>query len=281
MDRIRQGEFHVKNPFNHKVRHVDARPKAVHSIVFWSKNLGPFLSLGADRELEKRGYPLFFNLTLNSESKLLEPALPPLARRLAHARTICDRFGPETLAWRFDPICFFSVDKGQRQHNLEAFPPLADTLAGMGVKSCTTSFYGPYAKVNTRIRFLERRGQRPVEFIHVGFEERLDILCRMAGQLSQRGMELQLCCQPDLTAALEKEGIRAAPGRCIDGHRLKALFGGHPERRRDYGQRSKQGCTCTRSVDIGSYQDHPCHHNCLFCYAHTGLDLRIQQGKEK
>lgn len=65
----------------------------------------------------------------------------------------------------------------------------------------------------------------------------------------------------------------ASPNACINGHLYKALFGGNPEIRGDYGQRRKQGCQCTKSFDIGSYEDHPCFHNCLFCYARTGLDI--------
>ena len=37
--------------------------------------------------------------------------------------------------------------------------------------------------------------------------------------------------------------------------------------RRDTGQRVQKGCGCKVSVDIGVYHQHPCYHNCLFCYA--------------
>jgi len=43
MERIRLGFFEVKNPYTRKVQTVAASKESVHSIVFWSKNYGPFL----------------------------------------------------------------------------------------------------------------------------------------------------------------------------------------------------------------------------------------------
>ena len=45
----------------------------------------------------------------------------------------------------------------------------------------------------------------------------------------------------------------------------------------DSGQRKATGCGCTVSVDVGSYGLHPCHHNCLFCYANPACDQRRHQ----
>ena len=41
---------------------------------------------------------------------------------------------------------------------------------------------------------------------------------------------------------------------------------------KDSGQRRAAGCTCGVSKDIGSYNLHPCSHNCLFCYANPTCD---------
>ena len=43
--------------------------------------------------------------------------------------------------------------------------------------------------------------------------------------------------------------------------------------RKDTGQRVKAGCGCTVSVDIGSYRQQPCYHNCLFCYANPASGI--------
>ena len=281
MSCIRRGEFQVTNPFNRRTKTVIATPETIHSIVFWSKNYGPFLDLGCHRELEEMGHRLFFNFTVNSPCPPLEPRLPPLEQRLDQVRRLVRSWGAGAVVWRFDPICFYRMGNGPRKHNLQDFLPLADAMAQWGVSTCITSFYDAYGKVNQRVRYLARQGSVSPTFVEPGESEKLDILHRMADQLAQRGIQLHLCCQKELLDQLKNQGIKVHPGRCINGHALESLYGGNPEQKRDYGQRSKLGCRCTRAVDIGSYQDHPCPHNCLFCYARTGLDTRMGQGKEK
>ena len=81
MERIKQGFFNVTNPYNKVTKQVDAHPDKVHTIVFWSKNYGPFLKSGACNELKKMGYNLFFNFSINSEASMLEPRVPSLKNR--------------------------------------------------------------------------------------------------------------------------------------------------------------------------------------------------------
>ena len=50
MQGIEKGFFDVVNPYNRKTSRVDARPRRIHSIVFWSKNFGPLLD-----SLQKKG----------------------------------------------------------------------------------------------------------------------------------------------------------------------------------------------------------------------------------
>ena len=91
-------------------------------------------------------------------------------------------------------------------------------------------------------------------------------------------IQLHLCCEKKLYDQVKPGGANIFENACINGPFLEKLYGGSPETRRDSGQRAKKGCRCTRSIDIGSYQDHPCYHNSLFCYAHTKIDTRIKQG---
>ncbi len=83
MDRIDKGYFEVVNPYNRRTSIVPATPAEVHTIVFWSKNFGPFITGRYGEKLIDAGYHLFFNYTLNSESPLLEPNLPPLQTRMS------------------------------------------------------------------------------------------------------------------------------------------------------------------------------------------------------
>lgn len=272
LDRIEKGYFAVTNPFNRQSRRVDATPKDIHTIVFWSKNYGPFLGLEAHKILARKGFHLFFNFTINTPLKELEPGLPDLSSRLEQIRRIAREFSPVQIAWRFDPICFY--EKGSKVfNNLDAFEYIAGQLSQLGIKQCITSFYDPYKKVSARIQRMGGSGGPGLKFIDPGVERRADIIRSMAQFLTPLGMALSLCCEKEL---MDAAGLHAdaSPNACINGHLYKTLFGGEPEIRADYGQRRKKGCKCTKSFDIGSYEDHPCYHNCLFCYARTGFDIK-------
>jgi hypothetical protein len=65
MEQISKGVFEVVNPFNQHVSVVPAMADRVHTIVFWSKNFGPFIDHGYDQQLLELGYHLFFNFTIN------------------------------------------------------------------------------------------------------------------------------------------------------------------------------------------------------------------------
>ncbi|WP_022664786.1 DUF1848 family protein [Desulfospira joergensenii] len=288
MDRIQKGGFRIKNPYNQKERFVSVTPDNTHSIVFWSKNYGPFLDREADRILTDLGYPLFFNFTINSQSTVLEPGIPPLGERLSQLARLSGRFGPDRIAWRFDPICFFKKDDGRMENNLKDFPIIADAAADLGIPKCVTSFYDAYAKVKRRVNQMISRGKPKITFHDPGQEEKIKILERMAAFLGSRKIRLSLCCESGLFREIseKQENVpdqKESPGpfmeenACIDGPLLKRIYKGNPLLARDYGQRSKLGCRCTKSIDIGSYEDHPCFHDCLFCYANTGMDTRTKK----
>jgi len=272
LDRIEKGCFFVTNPFNRQSRRVNATPKDIHTIVFWSKNYGPFLDLSAHKILAQKGFHLFFNFTINTPLKELEPGLPDLSDRLDQARRIARDLSPPQVGWRFDPICFYEKD-GRVFNNLDAFEYIAGQLSQMGIKQCVTSFYDPYKKVAARIKRMAGPDRPMLKFIDPGMDRKAKIIRSMAQFLKPLGMDLFLCCEKELMDAAGLQAY-ASSNACINGHRYKSLFGGHPETRKDYGQRRKKGCQCTRSFDIGSYEDHPCFHNCLFCYARTGLDIK-------
>ncbi|WP_321494986.1 DUF1848 domain-containing protein [uncultured Desulfobacter sp.] len=271
LDRIEQGYFLVTNPFNRQSRRINATPRDIHTIVFWSKNYGPFLDLRAHKLLAQKDFHLFFNFTINTPLKDLEPGLPDLSERLSQARRIAMATSPEQVAWRFDPICFY--EKGGRVfNNLDSFEYIAEELSQVGIKQCITSFYDPYKKVTARIKRMADPRRPGLRFIDPGTARKAEIIRSMIQCLKSLGMRLFLCCEKELMDAAGL-GRDASGSACINGNLYKTLFGGNPETRGDYGQRRKKGCQCTKSFDIGSYEDHPCFHNCLFCYARTGLDL--------
>ncbi len=260
MSQIREGRFAVKNPFNGAVSLVPAIPEAVHTIVFWSKDFGRFLSGGYGATLTDAGYHLFFNFTVNSSSSILEPHIAPLEDRLEQARELCRRFGPETVQWRFDPICFYQ--KGDATgNNLTDFPGIAEQMAACGVRRCITSFADIYAKV-------KRRTSNTPEFTFIdpSIEKKIRVLEKMAARLETLDMNLYTCCEKEVTDALPASSS-ITPSVCIPNRCLVDIFGGRLSFAKDAGQRKSKGCGCLASKDIGAYDAHPCYHDCLYCYA--------------
>ena len=82
MQQIKNGHFEVVNPYNRHVSIVPATPDKVHTILFWSKNFGPFIKSGFGEKLRKTGFNLYFNFTINFKEPLFEPNVPDLEERI-------------------------------------------------------------------------------------------------------------------------------------------------------------------------------------------------------
>jgi len=262
---INRGSFEVINPYNRQVSIVPATPDNVHTIVFWSKNFGPFIESGFGERLKEEGYNLFFNFTINSDSTLLEPNLPPLKERFKQLDYLCGHFDAKSINWRFDPICFYKTKDGIFD-NLHDFNLIASKAARSGIRRCITSFMDDYAKIQKRIASIP-----DFSFIDPLLESKKEIVLKMKKELSSKNISLQTCCEKELLETLPPDsGIRKSS--CIPNDLLMEIFGGNLSLKKDSGQRIKNGCGCLASVDIGSYSLHPCYHNCLFCYANPSSD---------
>jgi len=277
MDHINLGFFNIKNPYNKTIKKVEVSGDSIHSIVFWSKNYDAFIKARAGEKLTHLGFNIYFNFTINSEISLLEPNLPSLEERLEQLDKLSSVFGPEKISWRFDPICFYQIgDKSPGENNLSNFARIAQKASKLGIKKCVTSFFDNYTKIQRRLKFLSQKNHQAVFFTDPSLDKKKKIIHRMEKHLATTGITLYLCCEKEVFSTLDA-GTMVRQNSCIDGNLLKTLFKGHPETKRDYGQRSKQGCKCTRSIDIGSYDAHPCFHNCLFCYANPQIDTFIKK----
>jgi hypothetical protein len=266
MDSIQKGCFDVKNPFNRKIFRVPAGSEAVHTLVFWSKNFGFFLEKGHGKTLEKMGYHLFFNFTINSESRILEPGVPCLEKRLDQLRELCGTFDPRSVNLRFDPVCFYETGDSFTRDNGKDFSRIIQTAASLGIQRCITSFMDPYGKIEKRVKALS--GFR---FVDPDLPRKVEVLLSMEQQMQGLDMALFTCCEKELLAALP-ETSTVKSSSCIPHDLLVSLFGGRLSLKKDAGQRIQQGCGCQSSVDIGSYDLHPCFHQCLYCYANPSTD---------
>ena len=261
MDRIDKGFFETVNPYNQKKSIVPATPDHVHTIVFWSKDFARFIDGGYGEQLRKKGFHLFFNFTINSKNAILEPGIPPLEKRLEQAQKLCKKFGPETVSWRFDPICFYTLPDGSEKNNLIDFRKIADDLGAFGVQRCITSFMDHYSKIDRRPKPYAK-----FEFHDPDMDIKIKILQGMASILVPKKMTLYTCCEKEVLSAMPEE-TNIQNSSCIPNRLLQDLFGGSLSYQKDAGQRIKQGCGCMVSKDIGLYKQQPCYHNCLFCYA--------------
>ena len=261
MNSIRKGFFRVVNPYNRKAFYVPAESEKVHTIVFWSKNFGPFIRGAYGEALLDLGYNLFFNFTVNSHSPLLEPKVPPLSDKLRQMKLLSEKFGSEVVQWRFDPICFYRTSTGQNKNNLSDFSKIAGAAAEAGIHRCVTSFMDHYSKISKRVAAMPG-----FCFLDPPIEKKTEILTIMAGELHKKNIRLFACCEKDALSKLEPDsGVRAAS--CIPNDLFVKKWGGEISLRKDSGQRIKSGCGCRVSKDIGDYLSQPCYHSCLFCYA--------------
>lgn len=270
MQQIEQGYFDVRHPFSGKSTRVPAQVDRIHTIVFWSKNFRPFLDEGHGQQLVDKGYNLFFNFTINSSHPILEPGVPSTAMRLEQLAALVDRFGPEAVQWRFDPICFYQPTHDAQGHNAEGhnidqFAWIARQAGRLGIQTCITSFVDLYQKVR------RRSVQAGITFTDPPLGRKINQIVSMTRVLRPVGIQLQLCCEHELLSALPPEA-EAMGAACIPNHKLAELYGDDLSLARDSGQRVASGCGCRVSRDIGSYQLHPCPHHCLFCYANPGPD---------
>jgi hypothetical protein len=62
MSRLHQGHCKIVNPYNRRISRFDLGQTAVDGIVFWTKNIGPFLRFLP--EIKARGYPLSYDRKL-------------------------------------------------------------------------------------------------------------------------------------------------------------------------------------------------------------------------
>jgi hypothetical protein len=261
MKGIDWGYFDVTNPYNQKVRRIPADPDAVHTIVFWSKDFSRFLAENTGETLQRRGYHLFFNYTVNSGLPSLEPSVPPLDNRLDQLDELSRRFGPRSVNWRFDPVCFYRSNGEPLKTNLCDFLRIAERACAAGIQRCITSFMDHYVKISRRLARIPG-----LIFLDPSPDRKVETLLWMNAKLRPMGIALHTCCERKIAERLtDGSGIRESA--CIPNSLLVELYGGQLSFKRDPGQRRRMGCGCQVSVDIGSYREHPCGHQCLYCYA--------------
>lgn len=246
----------VYGPSGH-VYTVDLSPKAVHTVVIWSKNLANLIE---DRNrlctaLQKYDQ-LYLHFTITGlGGTFIEKEVPHPSSAISQLDPLIKIVRrPERISVRFDPVVYWK-EEGEIKTNLHFFEKLAPELSSRGIKDVRFSFVQWYGKA------VRRAAKYGFLYVDPSREEKKDA-ARTLAQIAQ-GWNLRLfsCSQNFLS---EVSGV--SPSACIDGPHLGDLhpLGEPVSIKKDKSQRPE--CRCTESVDIGSYTQF-CPHSCLYCYA--------------
>ncbi|NYE58840.1 DUF1848 domain-containing protein [Carboxydothermus ferrireducens] len=255
MNRIREGYFIFKNPYNaRQMSKVSLRPEDVTAIVFWTKNPEPFLKY-LD-ELLDRGYRFYFQYTLNGYGPEMESFLPPLKKRIETFKKLSEKIGKEKVIWRYDPVIFSNVHSSD--YHREKFSYILNELKDFTTR-VVISFVDEYRKATINFKKLKEEGieiYQPPEVIIKSFAY------FMAYEAKKVGLEIQSCAEN--IAYLPEAGI--VPGKCIDADYIEKVFKlTLPKKLHLKDKSQRQECGCVVSKDVGVYDT--CLHGCKYCYA--------------
>lgn len=254
LNRLRAGYCLVSNPYSGRPFRVSLTRDAIDGIVFWTRNLGPFLP--RLEEVHRLGYPFVIQFTITGCPRELESGVIDSRRAVVQLRLAAERYGPRVCVWRYDPILDTSLTP--RAFHTATFARLAGELEG-ATDEVVISFAQLYGKTR---RGLEGAGrEHGLIWSDPGDEWKRDLASELAGIAAGRGMRLTVCGQPALVAP------GCAPARCIDAGRLSDVAG-RPILARERPHR--QECGCYESKDIGAYDT--CAQGCAYCYAVSSVE---------
>ena len=245
LNRIKEGSVDVLNPFNTKqVNRINLDPQNVECIVFWTKNPKPLMK----RLDELSQYHYYFQFTLNSYSKDLEPLVPSKSGELIDTFiSLSKKIGKEKVIWRYDPIIL--TNKYTIDYHITYFEKLAEKLHNHTEK-CVISFLDLYKKTEINLKGVNIQELTP---------EIMDMIAEEFSKICKKyNIKLATCCEQ---IDLEKYDIEH--NKCIDDELIKRITAKEVKKNKRDNQR--EACGCIKCVDIGAYNT--CLHNCKYCYA--------------
>ncbi len=262
MNRLRAGFCRMVNPYNRRPVDVSLRPSDVDGIVFWTKNVGPFIRhLG---EVRDRGFPFVVQHTINAYPKALEYSVVDASKSVDHLHRISGEYGSRVAVWRYDTIVVSSVTP--LDFHRRNFESLCRELAG-AVDEVVISFVHLYKKTLRNMTWASETFD--FEWEDPAVETKRDLASEMVQIAGARGIRLSVCSQRDFIV----DG--ASDARCIDAERLEEIAG----RRLNVQQRgARKECGCFASRDIGDYDT--CPHGCVYCYAVQNRELAQRRFRE-
>lgn len=262
MTRLRAGFCNMVNPYNRRVVRVSLDRADVDGIVFWTKNVGPFLPRLS--EVRDRGFPFIVQHTINGYPRELEHAVVDANKSVEYLRRIADDFGPRVAVWRYDTIVISSLTTVD--FHRQNFERLARALKGT-TDEVVVSFMHAYHKSEKNIRAASRA--TGFTWTDPPTSEKRRLVSELSDVAASFGIRLSVCSQRDYLVP------NAADARCIDANRI------HDVARRPFHaalKGNREECGCFSSRDIGEYDT--CPHGCVYCYAVRNRDLALRRHAE-
>ena len=256
LNRIKAGYVDVINPFNTKqANRISLKKEDIDCFVFWTKNPKPLL----DRIDELNDYNYYFQYTINSYGKDMEPNVPSKSEELINTFIdLSKKIGKEKVIWRYDPIIL--TEKYNKEWHIKYFEEIAKKLAPY-TRKCVFSFVDLYAKT--------KRNTKGLNITELSVDDMKYIAKEFSIIAKKYNLELATCCEK---IDLDEYGIKH--NSCIDGELIKELFGIEVSSKRDA---QREFCGCKKCNDIGTYNT--CKHQCKYCYATFNNEMVIQNEK--
>ncbi len=241
--RLEEGFVRVRNPFAPKrVREILLSPETVDCLVFWTKDIGPFMDYLP--KIRDMGYSFCIQHTLTPYGTELEPGLPPKKLLLQNLCRLGDAWSPLPLAWRYDPVIVDATHPVE--WHLEQFDRMCKILSGK-VNRCIFSFLDIYPN-----------RMKAGSFSSVPKPTMYRLADGFSKSAAACGIPLFTCAEE-----IDLSPLGISRGACIDPLWISQISGKSLSYKKDRNQRP--ACGCAESVDIGAYGS--CPHQCTYCYA--------------
>ena len=263
MNRLRAGHCKMVNPYNRRVIRVPLNREAVDGIVFWTKNVGPFLHHLAEVK-RSAAIRLSCSTPINGYPRQLEQAVVNASRAVENVRRVAEQFGPQVCVWRYDTIINSSLTP--REFHVESFGRLAESLAG-ATDEVVISFAHVYRKT---LRNMEHAAENQnFTWSDPPDDWKRALTATLSSIATASGIRLTVCSQPQFVVP------GCGEARCVDAIRFNKITGNALQ---SCLKGNRKECGCYESRDIGEYDT--CPHGCVYCYAVQNHDVaksRFQQ----
>lgn len=209
-----------------KQRKIALDPSHIDGIVFWTRDVTPFLAVLDALHREGTAFVVHYALTGDAQAHSAQAAI-------AAMQELARRFGPRVVVWRYDPVL---VDgHTPAEVHVASFTALANALAG-AADEVILAFARPRPSHRSRPAPAQAQTGEPVA--------RRDLVRRLSSVAHERTMRLSVCADAEALAP------GSSPARCVDARRLADIAGRSIDAPTAGFMRD---CLCARAVDIGDH----------------------------